>query len=99
MRREREKKRERKRSLIIISLIALYGSLNALGSHSGFLILLRQSVGPERLCFRTKSFLVNYRSTGEIPHFLLPSTFMESVKLKVTGVEVRTPQILVSDML
>ena len=35
LRREREKKRERKRSLIIISLIAFYGSLNALGSHSG----------------------------------------------------------------
>ena len=31
------------------------------------------------------------------PAFL--STFMESVKLKVAGVEVRTPQILVSDML
>ena len=31
------------------------------------------------------------------PAFL--ATFMESVKLKVTGVEVSTPQILVSDML
>ena len=31
------------------------------------------------------------------PAFL--ATFMESVKLKVTGVEVRTPQILVSDIL
>ena len=31
------------------------------------------------------------------PAFL--ATFMESVKLKATGVEVRTPQILVSDML
>ena len=33
--KKREKRRERERSLIIISLIAFYGSLNALGSHSG----------------------------------------------------------------
>ena len=57
--KKREKKRERERSLIIISLIAFYGSLNALGSHSGSLILLRQIIGPERLRFRRKSFLVN----------------------------------------
>ena len=85
LRRQREEKRERERFPIIISLIALYGSLNALGSCFLILVLSASNYWAGAVTLQEEIILGQLEVYRREPAFL--TTFMESVKLKVTGVK------------